>query len=192
MRRTTTEWGCDNPKCSSGEVCVMGEASVTSWLYGPILDTHFCCHDCLVAGQPRWYDDLCVEVTLADVVADQGGDAIRSAINIEAHKGKLLTGTVCDDKYTSQYLLEEYDWKDKICVGLSDGIAVKEIEGAIVHSPHSIVRLVCPTFAEACEHPAEFVAMNLAATKTHRQLSDQDTWTIIANKMCEICEAMNP
>lgn len=172
-------WTCDNPECKKE---VISQSYPAGWTHS---HPDCCCHACWVnlQGKPDWYADLCVDVTLADVVAGARGLIQPAVCNIAGANPRLSTAPHSDDEYARDLLLHRGSWKKETLIGTKDGIAFKAVNGEIVCSPHSIVRLICPTFAEACEHPVEFMAMYYDACGVHAKLSDVGKMTTIASKL---------
>ena len=58
-------------------------------------------------------------------------------------------------------------------------------------TPHSIIRLGCPTFAEACEHPTTFVSAAKAAAELHQEKSDLGAWVVVGKRLRELSAAID-
>jgi hypothetical protein len=87
----------------------------------------------------------------------------------------------------SDFIASEFRSRQKTAIDTVTGIVTNQ---DIDRSPHSIVRLICPSFAEACEHPVEFMAMYHAAIATHSKLSDVDEMVSVCQKIDSICNAV--
>lgn len=179
-----TRWTCDNLDCDKWADSAEGfKLPVGPWITdGEMI---YCSRVCRDADQKNWYDDLCVKVTLADVVAD-GGLFNRNRLDNGPIRMYSFEENSRDQAY--RRLINNH-WNIGVC--RDDGRAYKknEVGDSVTSSPDSIVRLVCPTFAEACEHPEDFVTMANAARFTHKHLSDVAKWNAMVGRMRLIYEA---
>jgi len=132
----------------------------------------------------HWYDGLCVEVTLADMLPDTGTRTVGMAVNVAAN---VAGNFWAYGEYSASCWARA---PEKYAINTESGIALMRAVPRNILTPHSIVELVCPPFAEACEHPEEFVAM-AKELKTHEKKSDMHAWNRLCLSMSKLCATLD-
>ena len=138
-----------------------------------------------------WYADLRVVISLADVI----GLTISDAITQACRGDKLIEWMTYKSKSKMEELVRGFCNREiKYMLCTSDGTLARKTpnETGMDVAPHSVVHLVCPTFAEACEHTKEFLMMFTHASPEgpHHHKSDDQEWEDVFGALMTVAHTM--
>lgn len=135
---------------------------------------------CSTSNQTHWYDEICVEVTIQDIiVAGNIPDAICDVVDTSISL-KLFAYTKADS--ASQVCKRRMQYNE-VVICTFNGIVTKWVKDKAEHSPCSIVKLICPTLEEACSNPGEFIMM---FEDQNHQYDEGGDWLKIYNQFFSI------